>query len=148
MKCEYQDCGYDTDSAIPKESTVAEKLQLMKMHIGARHAAPPSEVRAEKVKRPQLVVKDGFVTEEAFGYFEHSWKEYKKLAGVTTAVKQHLASCLGEEVSALLYAKFGAEGYDALTEEGLLEAAKGMVVKSRNRLVMQLQLKKILQGPD
>ena len=29
-----------------------------------------------------------------------------------------------------------------------MEAAKGMVVKTRNRLVMQLQLKKILQGPD
>ena len=63
-------------------------------------------------------------------------------------MKQHLSSCLGEEVSTLLYAKFGAEGYDALTEDGLMEAAKGMVVKSSNRLVMQLQLKKILQGPD
>ena len=41
MKCEYQDCGYDTDNAIPEESTVSEKLELMKMHIGARHAAPP-----------------------------------------------------------------------------------------------------------
>ena len=29
-----------------------------------------------------------------------------------------------------------------------MEAAKGMVVKMRNRLVMQLQLKKILQGLD
>ena len=76
------------------------------------------------------MVKEGFVTEEAFGYFEHAWKEYKTLAAVTTAVKQHLSSCLGEEVSTLLYAKFGAEGYD--------EAAKGMVVKTRNRLVMQL----------
>ena len=63
-------------------------------------------------------------------------------------MKQHLSSCLGEEVSTLLYAKFGAEGYEALTEAGLMEAAKGMVVKTRNRLVMQLQLKKILQGPD
>ena len=40
------------------------------------------------------------------------------------------------------------EGYKALTEAALMEAAKGMVVKTRNRLVMQLQLKKILQGPD
>ena len=88
------------------------------------------------------------MTEEAFGYFEHAWKKYKTLAAVTTAVKQHFSSCLGEEVSTLLYAKFGVEGYEALTEAGLMEAAKGMVVKTRNRLVMQLQLKKILQGPD
>ena len=49
-------------------------------------------------------------------------------------------------MSTLLYAKFGAEGYEALTEAGLMEAAKGMVVKTRNRLVMQLQLKDIA-GP-
>ena len=67
------------------------------------------------------------MAEKAFGYVEHAWKEYKTLAGVTTAVKQHLASCLGEEVLTLLYAKFGAEGYDALTEDGLMEAAKGEV---------------------
>ena len=29
-----------------------------------------------------------------------------------------------------------------------MEAAKGMVVKSRNKLVMQLQLQKMMQGPD
>ena len=29
-----------------------------------------------------------------------------------------------------------------------MKAAKGMVVKTSNRLVMQLQLKKIVQGPD
>ena len=83
--------------------------------------------------RPQLVMKDGYVTEEVFSYFVHSWKEYKQLANVTTAVKQHLAKCLGEEVSTLLYGKFGPEGYDALTKDGLLEAAKGMVVNASNK---------------
>ena len=29
-----------------------------------------------------------------------------------------------------------------------MEAAKGMVVKSRNKLVMQLQLQKMMHGPD
>ena len=60
------------------------------------------------------------MTEEVFSYFVHSWKEYKQLANVTTAVKQHLAKCLGEEVSTLLYGTFGPEGYIALTEDGLL----------------------------
>ena len=42
--------------------------------------------------------------------FVHSWREYKELANVTTAVKKHLVKCLGEEVSTLLYGKFGTEG--------------------------------------
>ena len=33
-------------------------------------------VKFEKVMRPQLVMKDSYVTEEAFSYFMHSWKEY------------------------------------------------------------------------
>ena len=30
----------------------------------------------------------------------------------------------------------------------MLEAAKGMVVKARSKLAMQLQLQKMMQGPD
>ena len=86
-------------------------------------------------------MKEGYVMEEAFSYFVHSWKESKPLANV----KQHFAKCLGEEVSTLLYGKFGPEWYDALTKDGLLKAAKGMVMKARNKLVMQLQLQKIMQ---
>ena len=33
----------------------------------------------------------------------------------------------------MLYGKFGPEGYDALTKDGLLEAAKGMVVNASNK---------------
>ena len=115
------------------------------MHERASHQPPYTggninqQVKTEKVKLLQLVVKDGYVSEEAFGYFQHNWGEYKKLAAITTAVKRHLylASCLGGELSELLYSKFGAEGYEALTENGFMEAEKGMVVKSRNKLVMQ-----------
>ena len=55
-------------------------------------------------------MKEGFVTEEAFEYFEHAWDEYKTLAGVTTAVKQHLSSCLGEEVTTMIHATYGTAG--------------------------------------
>ena len=142
VHCSVGGCQYETPEAELELAT-----QLLRIHADSVHVVPVGNVhqpvRPEKVRRPQLVVKEGFVTEEAFEYFEHAWDEYKTLASVTTAVKQHLSSCLGEEVSTLLHAKFGTEGYKALTEAGLMEAAKGMVVKTRNRLVMQLQLKKI-----
>ena len=100
------------------------------IHADSVHVGQTGDVHQpvwpEKVRRPQLVVKEGFVTEDLFGYFEHAWEEYKTLASVTTAVKQHLSSCLGEEVSTLIYAAFGAEGYKAMTEAGLMEAANGM----------------------
>ena len=48
----------------------------------------------------------------------------------------------------MLYATHGKAGYEALEESGLIKAARGIVVKTRNRLVTELQLKKIVQGPD
>ena len=76
------------------------------------------------------------------------WGEYKTLAAVTTAVKQHLSSCLGEEVATMVYNTYGKAGYEDLDEAALMKAARGLVVKTRNRLVMELQLKKIMQSPD
>ena len=129
-------------------------MRLLDHHIQQNHAAPvhvgdgQQQVRPEKIQRPKLVVKEGFVTDEAFDYFEHAWGEYKTLASVTTAAKQHLSSCLGEKVSTMVYNTYGKTGYDALDEAALLKAARGLVVKTRNKLVMQLQLKKMTQGAE
>ena len=70
------------------------------------------------------------------------------LASITTAAKQHLSSCLGEEVSTLVYNRYGKTGYEGLDEAGLLEAARVLVVKTRNKLVTKLQLKKMSQGVE
>ena len=112
LSCPVSSCDYITE-----ELEIENGKWLLEMHGRFGHAVPvpvgnvQQSVRPEKVRRPQLVVKEGFVTEEAFEYFEHAWDEYKTLAGVTTAVKQHLSSCLGEEVSTLLHARFGTAGY-------------------------------------
>ena len=62
-------------------------MEMLKLHHAA-HAVPvpvgdgQQQILPEKVQRPKLVVKEGFVTDEAFDYFEHAWSEYKKLASV------------------------------------------------------------------
>ena len=48
----------------------------------------------------------------------------------------------------LVYNRYGKTGYEGLDEAGLLKAARGLVVKTRNKLVMQLQLKKMTQGAE
>ena len=115
MECPYPSCNFVT-AEIEEERA----FKMLEMHEHANHVVPvpvgnvQQQVRPEKVRCPQLVVKEGFVTEEAFNYFEHAWKEYKTLAAVTTAVKQHLSSCLGEEVSTMVYSTYGKAGYEAL----------------------------------
>ena len=120
------------------------RIHADSVHVGQAVGGGQQQVWPEKVQRPKLVVKDGYVTDEAFDYFEHAWREYKILASVNTAVKQHLSSCLGEEVSTMVYNTYGEMGYDALDEAALLKAARGLVVKTRNKLVIQLKLKNMI----
>ena len=91
LPCPDTSCGYTT-----VEVEVADGMKLLEMHERVAHRAPVpppanQQVKSEKVMRPQLVMKDCYVTEVAFSYFVHSWKEYKQLANVTTAVRQQLA---------------------------------------------------------
>ena len=77
MPCPDTTCDY-----ITVEMEVVDRMKLMEMHERVAHRAPVptlanQQVKSEKVMRPQLVMKDGYVTEEAFSYFVHSWKEYK-----------------------------------------------------------------------
>merc|ERR1711888_221707 len=111
-------------------------MEMLKLHHVAHAVQVPvgDGQQPEKIQRPKLVVKEGFMTDEAFDYFEHAWGEYKVLASVTTAAKQHLSSCLREEVLTLVYNRYGKTGYEGLDEAGLLEAARVLVVKTMNKL--------------
>ena len=74
LRCPVPSCGYITD-----EVGEATALKMLEMHERHAHVAPvpvgndQQQVRPEKIRRPQLQVKEGFVTEEAFEYFEHAW---------------------------------------------------------------------------
>ena len=50
-------------------------MKLMEMHKRVAHRTPVptpanQQVKSEKVMRPQMVMRDGYVTEEAFSYFK------------------------------------------------------------------------------
>ena len=87
INCSIGGCQYETPEAELELAT-----QLLRIHADSVHVVPVGNVhqpvRAEKVKRPQLGVKECFLTEEAFGYFEHVWKEYKTLGGVNLTLCQ------------------------------------------------------------
>ena len=68
MKCPDQQCMYGTDEDIPKDSSVAEKLQIRAEHIRAMHAPPPVQpapavAGTEKFLRPKRTLVDGNSTE-------------------------------------------------------------------------------------
>merc|ERR1711984_51237 len=103
---------------------------------------PPttSQVKTGKIGRPRLELKDSFVDEETFAFFEHRWAEYKGMASVATDMaKKELSHCLSDEIQMLLFGRYGKEQYEALTETLLIAAIKEMVVRTRNKLRQMVQ---------
>ena len=127
--------------------------KLVEDHVKFAHQAVATEggaapMKAEKLVRPNLKVRDGVVNEEAWEYFCHKWSTYKAQANLTVATKSHLESCLGDEVTLILFGRLGQQGWDNLTEETLLDCVKDIFVKKRNRMVNRLKLHSLVQGPD
>ena len=77
---------------------------------------------------------DGYINEEAWEYFVNSWQSYKTLANPGTSAREILGASLGE-VDNMVFARVGAKTYNELTEVKMLEEAKKMVLKKRNKLV-------------
>ena len=143
------ECGYRTDEV----DTMENAILLLQMHAKLAHQQGVGVVTTEgktgKIVRPKLELKDSYVDEEIFAFFEHRWKFYKALAGITDAkAKQELGMCLSDEVSMLLWGKFGPEQYEHLTEEQLLVATRDLVVRTRNKMVTSHKLRKMAQSHD
>ena len=62
-------------------------LQLLQLHTSLVHpqqvqAPTTPQVKTGRIVRPRLELKDSFVDEETFAFFEHRWSEYKGMASV------------------------------------------------------------------
>ena len=127
--------------------------KLVENHVKFAHNQVAADggaasMKAEKLVRPNLKVRDGVVDEETWEYFCHKWTTYKAQANLTIATKSHLEACLGDEVTQVLFGRLGQDGWDALTETTLLESVKDVFVKKRNRMVNRLKLHRLVQGHD
>ena len=130
---------------------IAVAQKAVEDHVKFAHqaaAAGAATMKAEKLVRPTLTLRDGLIDEEAYEYFLHRWTTYKTQASLTVATKSHLESCLGDEVTLVLFGRLGQDGWDRLDEATLLETVKEVFVKKRNRMVNRLKLQSLMQGPD
>ena len=132
---------------------VSVAIQLLEQHVRCVHQAVGAgttdvTLKPEKLIRPALKVRDGAIEEESWEFFTHQWATYKIQANLTASAKSHLESCLGDEVTLVLFGRLGQDGWNKLDEEGLLKEVKEMFVKKRNRMVNRLKLQNMIQGDD
>ena len=136
-----------------KKINVNIALQLLEQHVRCVHqtvnVAPlDTPLKPEKLVRPVLKVRDGAIEEESWEFFTHQWASYKVQANLSASAKSHLESCLGDEVTIILFGRLGQTEWDKLDEKGLLREVKDMFVKKRNRMVNRLKLQGLVQGDD
>ena len=128
MKCEQ--CEYNTDTYIPKESTVTEKLQLYGFHRKDKHRQAMWESNTEesrrKVKFPQPGTSVG-----SMGHIPHT-------VGVIQEADEGLAgqliSCGSKELQTSLQRITGRTLYQK-TEADLLDEMKKLMVRYQNPAV-------------
>ena len=90
---------------------------------------------------------NGYVDEEAWEYFINNWRSYKTLAHPGAGARKTLGASLGE-VDTMVFASVGVVAYNKMTEDNLLEEARKMVLKKRNKLLNRLNLSTLVQGED
>ena len=154
MKCLHDECTSNTDSQIPVDSEIDLKLKLLDLHEKAAHSIPTmalpkqaAPARTEKYARPKLELKDGMVVEEEWEFFLHNWNEFKRLASPGEHSREILGLCLGE-VAGRVFNRVGSISYDKLTEQELINEAKSLAVRRRNKLVNRIKLAGMVQGGD
>ena len=89
-------------------------IKLIEQHVKYAHqnavAGPEAAVlKAEKLVRPTIQIRGGVIEDEEWEYFLHRWNTYKTQANLTVATKSHLESCLGNDITVVLFGRLGQE---------------------------------------
>ena len=107
------DCDKGPDSGIWKtqdvdmeHALILQENHMKYAHQAAAAGAAPAQLKAEKLTRPHIKLKDSQIDEEQWEFFLHKWATYKAQANLTVSAKQHLESCLGEEITEILFGRF------------------------------------------
>ena len=152
MRCPNSACEYVTTDDVDDTGTIGDHLKMLELHCSYAHAVPTPAAsndasRTARIQQPKVILIDGAVEAEDWEFFLHSWSEYKTLATPGIRVKEILGNVLGE-IAAGVFNRLGKAGYEALTEEELLQHAKKLVVKERNCLINRLKLSTMTQDED
>ena len=142
LKCVDETCSYVTGDL---SETVG--LEMMKLHVSAKHRAVTvksedgGKPRPERPKRPEV---QGDITDEEWLYFESRWGGYKDATGVSgSELLAQLRECMEEGVRRDHHRQYS--GVATATEKELLQQIREVVVRKRNRAVTRRNLHELRQ---
>ena len=109
---------------------------------------PPPAQNVTRVRPPELRLEEGKIEEPDWEAFLAEWDNFKVAGNLQIGTEKHqLGSVLGA-TRTKVFGRLGPAAYAALTEQELLDQAKLLVIKRRNKYVHRHKLNLMKQDPD
>ena len=155
IPCSDPACGYNTDSQVPSDTGLQDKIALLQIHEdtvhaspaqpqGAPHAASASTHRA-KLDLPKLSAGS---SQESWELFLRSWEIYKTGMNIpNTQATVYLFNCLDQDLSDDIMRANPSTQINAMSEKDLIASVKSLAVKMESKLVHRIRMGQSLQPP-
>ena len=161
LTCPHEGCQYDTVQDLPADvaPTTANHIAMLSHYTGTLHApaapaSPPPQIQppplqnVTRVRPPELRLEEGKIEEPDWDAFIAEWENFKVAGNLQIGTEKHqLGSVLGA-TRTKVFGRLGPAAYEALTERELLEQARLLVIKRRNKYVHRHKLNLMQQDAN
>ena len=161
LTCPHEGCQYDTVQDLPADvaPTTANHIAMLSHYTGTLHApaapaSPPPQIQppplqnVTRVRPPELRLEEGKIEEPDWDAFIAEWENFKVAGNLQIGTEKHqLGSVLGA-TRTKVFGRLGKAAYEALTERELLDQARLLVIKRRNKYVHRHKLNLMKHDPD
>ena len=161
VNCPHLGCQYATeqDLTTAMSPTLDNHIAMIGHHIQGAHQPapaapappqiqPPPAQNVTRVRPPELRLEEGKIEEPDWEAFLAEWDNFKVAGNLQIGTEKHqLGSVLGA-TRTKVFGRLGPAAYEALTEGGLLEQARLLVIKRRNKYVHRHKLNLMRQDEN
>ena len=153
IPCSAPACGYNTDSQVPPDTSLQDKISLLQIHKDTVHATPvqphstpqmASNHRA-KLDLPKLSAGS---SQELWELFLRSWELYKTGMNIpNTQATVYLFNCLDQDLRDDIMRANPSTQINMMSEADLIASVKSLAVKMESKLVHRIRMGQCLQPP-
>ena len=153
IPCSAPACGYNTDSQVPPDTGLQDKIALLQIHKDTVHATPAQhhgtpQVAATHRAKLDLPKLSAGSSQETWELFQRSWQLYKTGMGIPdTQATVYLFNCLDQDQRDDIMRANPATQINTLSEADLMASVKSLAIKIESKLVHRIRMGQSLQPP-
>ena len=153
IPCSAPACEYNTDSQVPSDTGLQDKIALLQIHKDTVHATPVQPQGAPhaasthwaKLDLPKLSAGS---SQESWELFLRTWEIYKTGMNIpNTHATVYLFNCLDQDLSDDIMRANPSTQINAMSEKDLIASVKSLAVKMESKLVHRIRMGQSLQPP-